>query len=174
MAVDVRSRTVIVGCIVDAFGVKGQVKVRSFTEQPDSLVEYRHWLVSGSCRFTKLYNVFNARFDGRYVIATLEGISNRDQALELKGSQVEVDRRLLPALESDQIYWIDLIGLTVRSSTGDKFGTVINLMETGANDVLVVQGETECLIPYVSDVVLSVDLDKNEIVVDWSLAFDSK
>ena len=168
MAADDYTREVAVGRVADAFGVKGQVKVRSFTEQPENLLQFRKWLVSGADGLSHLYRVQHARFDGRFVIAALNGVCNRDQALELKGAEIKVQRSALPRLDEGEFYWLDLIGMSVVGVNGQQFGVLATIMETGANDVLVVSGEKEHLIPYVADVVVAVDTKNRTIRVNWS------
>ena len=171
MAVDAHTNEVVVGRIADAFGVKGQVKVRSFTEQPESLLQYRDWLVSGTDGLPHHHRVSHARFDGRFVIATLSGLNDRDQALELKGADVRIERSALPSLDEGEFYWSDLIGMRVIGVNDQRFGVLSRIMETGANDVLVVRGEKEHLIPYVDQVVLEVDIGNRAIRVDWDAEF---
>ncbi len=171
MAVDDHTHAVTVGRIADAFGVRGQVKVRSFTEHPENLLQFKDWIVSGADRSPQHYRVSHARFDGRFVIATLKGVEDRDQALALKGSHVEVEHEALPQLESGEFYWNDLIGMCVINTAGKRLGTLTTMMETGANDVLVVVGKTECLIPYVPEAVLAIDIESGTIQVDWDEDF---
>ncbi len=101
-------------------------------------------------------------------MARLDGVTDRDAAAALAGCDVGVARDALPALDDGEYYWSDLIGLEVRSVDGVALGTVARMMETGANDVLVVDGERERLVPYLPGrVVRSVDLEAGTIEVDW-------
>jgi len=164
---DGNTDNVVVGRVADAFGIKGQIKVRSFTETPSRLVEFRDWWLCKASGSTLRYEVLCARYDGRFVIASLNGIEDRDRALELKGSDVCIPYGDLPQLADGEYYWRDLIGMTVLNADGLCLGTVARMMETGANDVLVVCGETEQLIPYVQDVITAINAHVRTIHVNW-------
>ena len=102
----------------------------------------------------------------------LKDCNDRDAAAMLTGTEIGVYRSQLPAVESDDFYWNDLIGLQVVTNSGRLLGRVDHLIETGANDVMVVKGEQECLVPYIKDQVIeSVDLEAGEIRVDWDPDF---
>jgi 16S rRNA processing protein RimM len=109
---------------------------------------------------------------GKGVIARLADCENRDQARALMGCEIGIRRDQLPATAPGEYYWRDLQGLKVVTIEGEWLGMVDHLIETGANDVLVVKGERERLIPFVLDqVIVNVDLDKREIQVDWDKSF---
>lgn len=105
---------------------------------------------------------------GKSVIARFAGVHDRDQATALLEHEVAVDRDTMPKAEDGSYYWADLEGLRVVRRDGTELGCVAYMMETGANDVMVIEGERERLIPFVAnEVILDVDLDKGEISVDW-------
>lgn len=105
---------------------------------------------------------------GKTVIVHFDGVDDRDQAEKLVDCEIAVERDAMPAADDGSYYWADLEGLRVEHSDGTNLGHVAYLMETGANDVLVVQGEEERLIPFIRDeVILGVDLDEGVINVDW-------
>jgi 16S rRNA processing protein RimM len=109
---------------------------------------------------------------GKGVIARLADCENRDQAQALMACEIGIRRDQLPATAPGEYYWRDLQGLKVVTVKGELLGTVDHLIETGANDVLVVKGERERLIPFVlGRVIVDVDLDKREIQVDWDESF---
>ena len=109
---------------------------------------------------------------GTSVVAQLEGVDDRDQALDLRSSKVIVPRNRFPPPELGHYYWADLIGLRVENLDGIDFGGVIEVLSTGANDVLVVNNEKERLIPFiVGQFVKEVDLQKGTIKVDWDADF---
>jgi 16S rRNA processing protein RimM len=150
---DVQTQPVILGRIVGLFGVRGWIKVYSYTEPREAVLDYKDWLLGR---------------DGNWQRARLEGIADRDAATELIGSDIGVDRDALPDPEEGHYYWADLEGLTVVQRNGTELGKVAYLMATGANDVLVVDGPTERLIPFVSGtVILDVDFAAGVIHVDW-------
>jgi 16S rRNA processing protein RimM len=116
--------------------------------------------------------VLEAKVHGAEVVARLEGVDDRDAAALMKGMLVAVPREELPKAKKDEYYWTDLIGLSVVNTEGIQFGAVKELLETGANDVLVVKGEEgeakqERLIPFIRQVILDVDLKGRTIKVDW-------
>lgn len=158
---------VILGKINGVFGVRGWVKVYSYTRPKENILDYRHWLVGD-----KTFKVLQKQVHGKGLIARLEGIEQRDLAEQLVGAEISVPRQQLPKTQADEYYWTDLIGLEVVNVAGISLGHVDNLLETGANDVLVVKGERERLIPLVFDhVVLQVDLDHKTMQVDWDSDF---
>ena len=155
------------GRISGLFGVRGWVKVYSYTDPREAVLNYDRWLLSRKGKWQEA-TVAEGQRHGKTIIARLAGIRDRDQAAELIGIDIGVPRGELPETESDEFYWSDLEGLTVVHRDGTELGKVDHLLETGANDVLVVTGEQEILIPFVMDkVILGVDLDKGVIDVDW-------
>ncbi len=162
---------VTVGRISGLFGVRGWVKVFSHTEPRDNIVHYDPWYlrIGGNWREVR---VADGHAQGKGVVAHVEGIDDRDAASGLVGCDIAIRREQLPALAPDEYYWSDLIGLKVVTVDGMALGTVDHLIETGANDVLVVKGERERLIPYLrGDVITEVDLENGLLRVDWDPEF---
>ncbi|RZV35777.1 MAG: ribosome maturation factor RimM [Chromatiales bacterium] len=163
----VTSQPVILGRISGLFGVRGWVKVYSYTEPREAVLNYDRWLLIRKDGWQEA-RVAEGQRHGKTVIVRIEGYDDRDQAAGLVGTEIGVPRDELPETGSDQFYWSDLEGLRVVHRDGMELGKVEYLLETGANDVMVVKGETERLIPFVMDkVVLDVDLANGEIRVDW-------
>ena len=157
----------VLGRIDGLFGVKGWVKVYSYTEPREAVLDYKDWLLGREGRWQRVVLAEGKRH-GKAVIARLEGIEDRDAAAELTGSDIGVDRDALPAPGDGHYYWADLEGLTVVHKDGTELGKVSGLMATGANDVLVVDGPVERLIPFVpGKVILDVVLAAGVIRVDW-------
>ncbi len=154
------------GRVTGPFGVLGWVKVHPYTETSGSLTRYRTWWMGRQEPYVER-SVHEAKVHGAEVVAKLEGIEDREAAALLKGMLVAVPRAELPRTGKDEYYWTDLIGLSVVNAEGVAFGTVKELLETGANDVLVVAGERERLIPFIRQVILDVDLKGGSIKVDW-------
>ncbi len=115
--------------------------------------------------------VLDGRSQGRGLIARLEGCTDRDQAHALIGAEIAIDLAQLPALGAGEYYWAQLEGLRVVNLQGVELGRVSHLLETGANDVLVVKGEREHLIPYIGAVIRAVDTEAGLIRVDWDPDF---
>jgi 16S rRNA processing protein RimM len=161
------TQPVVLGRITGLFGVKGWVKVYSYTEPREAVLEYGRWLLARKDEWREV-TVAESQRHGKTIIARLEGYADRDQAAELIGTDIAVPRGELPGTDEGEYYWSDLEGLTVVHRDGTVLGKVAYLLETGANDVMVLEGEQERLVPFVMDkVVLGVDLDKGVIDVDW-------
>lgn len=160
------------GEISGVFGVKGWVKVFSFTEPRENILRYSPWLLQKNNQ-TKEINVTGGQRQGKNVVAELEGIVDRDAALALMGAKILIRKRQLPKTEPGEYYWADLIGLQVETESGVKLGSVDHLLETGANDVLVVRdGDKERLVPFLQQqTVLRIDLDAGLMIVDWDPEF---
>lgn len=164
-------RLVIVGQVTGVFGVQGWVKVRSYTLPPDNILEYQPWWVRlhGEWREAP---VSAGRSHGKGIVVRLEGHDDRDSARVLVGAPIGVSRTQLPPPSPGEYYWTDLVGLEVMNREGVSLGVVEYLFATGANDVLVVEGERERLIPFIKDqVVLEIDLKRGILKVDWDAAF---
>ena len=139
----------------------------SYTEPREAVLEYTTWLLATSNDWQPVL-VAEGKRQGKTIIARLEGFDDRDQAATLVGRTIGVPRDALPDTGEGQYYWSDLEGLRVVDRDGAELGKVRYLIETGANDVMVVKGEQERLIPFVSgDTVVDVDLVNGVIIVDW-------
>ncbi len=157
----------ILGRIAGLYGVRGWVKVFSYTDPRDAVLEHREWLLERDGAW-KACELVDGKRHGKGIIAKLAGVDDRDSAADYVGIDIGVPREQLPETEPGEFYWTDLEGLRVVHKDGRELGTVAYLLETGANDVLVTEGERERLIPFVLDrVVLDVDLDDGVITVDW-------
>jgi len=177
------SSNVIVGEITGVSGVKGWVKVFSHTEPRINIVKYNPWLIASHKEAAskeinwKAVKVLNGRSQGKTIVAQIEGVIDRDQAHSMIGTQIAIKSEQLKVLSNNDYYWRDLEGLDVINIKGERLGRVSHLIETGANDVLVVkltpelakeQKIKEMMIPYLmGDVVKKVDLEANQLEVDW-------
>ena len=158
---------VVMGKVVAAQGIQGWVKVLPFTEYVDSLLDYDTWYV-GDEQSWRPMQVLESNVHGKLVVAKLEGIPDRTAAERYKGQLIAVSRDSLPEQVEGEYYWSDLIGMSVLNLEGHAFGIVDSLLETGANDVLVVKGEGgETLMPFIASVIQQVDLNNKTIRVDW-------
>ncbi len=160
-----------VGKIVGVFGVKGWLKIASYTSPKDNILSYQPWyLKKGNEEKTVKVSAWQVQAKG--VIAQLDGISDRDQALQLLGWDIYISNEQLPPVKNGEYYWADLVGLIVENIEGIQLGIVDSLMETGANDVLVVKGDRERAIPFLQgSVVKVIDLEAGKLVVDWDADF---
>ena len=144
--------------------------MKSFADPAEQIQNYRSWtlLVNGELRETALRRL---RATPRGLECLLQGVDTRDAAEALRGAEVLVDRAALPPAGMDEWYWADLEGLDVRNLEGALLGRVSGLMATGANDVLIVEGERRRLIPFLpGSRVREVDLQGRRLIVDWDPA----
>jgi len=154
------------GRIVAPYGIRGWVKIQPFTQQPQGLLDYPEWQVGREGQWqTRI--VETAKPHGNTVTAKLRGIDDRDQAAVLRGMQIAVSRDDFPEPGAGEYYWADLVGLEVVNEAGAALGQVTEVFETGANDVLVVAGERERLLPFIGPVIRQVDVAGGRIVVVW-------
>jgi 16S rRNA processing protein RimM len=166
-------RRVLLGRIVGVHGLRGEVKIESYTEPRLRIFDYLPWLLETAPGVIEKIEAVHGRAQGKGVVASLQGADDRDAAAKLIGARIFVPRAALPELQ-DEFYQDDLTGLEVVNQAGVSFGKVSHLFDTGANLVLVTKSENgrEHLIPYVPDVyVLEVDLEARRITVDWEEDF---
>ena len=162
---------VVLGRVSGLFGVQGWVKVYSHTEPRENIATYRNWHLQCNGEWQSV-RVEQGRRHGKGVVVKLAGIEDRDQAAALIGCDIAIERDQLPPLPRGEYYWTDLEGLRVVTLEGTELGRVSHLFATGANDVMVVQGERERMLPFVQpDVVRRVDLEQGLIEVDWDPEF---
>ncbi|AKH20264.1 ribosome maturation factor RimM [Sedimenticola thiotaurini] len=160
----------ILGRVSGLFGVRGWVKVYSHTAPKENILHYPTWHLFQAGQW-QTYKLVQGKIHGKGIIAALEGISDRDQAALLNGAEIAVPRGSLPEIPADEYYWCDLEGKRVINLEGVELGRVDHLFETGANDVMVVKGEKERLLPFVEQVIKEVDLEGDLITVDWDPDF---
>lgn len=162
---------VVVGRVAGLYGVRGWIKVISYTDPRKNILGYRPWHLERA-GIIEPVDLAAGREQGKGLVAQVAGIEDRDAAAGLIGANILVNRELFAQTGSNEYYWRDLVGLRVATIEGVTLGVVDSLLETGANDVLVLQGERRRLIPFVvDDIVKRVDLDAATIVVDWDPEF---
>ena len=165
-------RRILLGRIVGAFGVRGELKLESFTEPKAAIFRYQPWTLRDARGRERALQGARGRETPKGVVAVLPEVDDRDAAEALRGTEIWAPRSALPPPKDGEYYWIDLEGLRVANTEGVEFGRVSHLFSTGANDVLVVQGERERMIPFaMPDYVVSIDFDAQSIVVDWDPDF---
>ncbi len=171
---DTAKREIVpIGHISGVHGTSGWLKIYSLTVPREAIFEYQSWLVGDRL---EAVTIKQGKKHGKHLIALFEKVTDRDRAENLVNRKIAIYRDQLPALSAEEFYWTDLIGLTVQLEDGTNLGAIRRMLATGANDVMVVQGvsesERERLIPFVlGPYVLSVDLDKGLLVVDWDPDF---
>ena len=158
---------VVMGRVAAPHGVRGWFRVQSYGKSLDGLSACSHWWLGKADEYRK-WLVAEWQVHGNALVARLDGVTDRTTAESLRGMEVAIPREQLPAAGDNEYYWTDLIGLQVTSVTGEKLGKVEAILETGANDVLVVRDENrERLIPFVAAVLREVCLPEGRMVVDW-------
>ena len=157
---------VIVGRLLGAHGVRGEIKVHALTEEKEQLLGFSSWSLGPEGGPFREVSLVSGRANAKGLIVRLFGVDDRDVAQALSGTEVWVSRSQLPELDEDQFYWNDLMGCQVETEEGEVLGEVQHLFETGANDVMSVAlfGE-ERLIPFTSEIVLTVDTTAKRITV---------
>ncbi len=165
-------RMIQVGKVHGAFGVRGEVKLESFTEPRSAIFRYQPWVLRDARGIERECEGAKGRETPKGVVATLPGVEDRDGAEATRGLEVFVPREALPPPKPGEYYWVDLEGLRVRNVEGVDFGVVSHLFSTSANDVLVAQGDRERMVPFVvPDYIVSIDFDTALVTVDWDPDF---
>lgn len=163
---------VLLGRVHGAFGVRGELKLESFTEPRSAIFHYQPWILRDAQGRERELTQAHGRETAKGLVATFPGVEDRDVAEALRGSEVYAPRSVLPPPKPGEYYWVDLEGLRVVNLEGVGFGTVSHLFSTGANDVLVARGERERMIPFLEpDYIKSVDFDAGVVTVDWDADF---
>ncbi|TXH76983.1 MAG: ribosome maturation factor RimM [Lysobacteraceae bacterium] len=166
------TRRILVGRIHGAFGVRGEIKLESFTDPPGNLLRYQPWIVRDAQGRERDISGARGRAGGKGLVATLPGIEDRNAAEALHGAEVYILRSMLPPPKPGEFYWVDLEGLRVVNREGIEFGVIDHVFSNGANDVIAVRGERERMIPFARpDYVISVDFDNRLVTVDWDADF---
>ena len=151
------------GRVAGSYGVRGWIKVAPGGGVAETLVGTREWWIG-----ERPYGVAEARLHSGTVIAQLAGVESREAALALKGAEVAVPREALPPVAEGHYYLADLVGPEVLNQQGERLGAVRQWISNGAQDVMEVAGERTRLIPWVSAIVKRVDLERGQVVVEWS------
>jgi len=159
------------GKISGVFGVKGWVKVHSFTDPREKIIEYARWQIKHQGKWQEV-EISAGKRQGKTVVAKLVGLDDRNDAMLYSGNEIAIFRDQLEPTGEDEYYWYQLEGLNVLTTEGVSLGVVDHLIETGANDVLVVKGDRERLVPFtLGHTVIDVSLSENLITVDWDADF---
>jgi 16S rRNA processing protein RimM len=160
------------GRVIGPYGVQGWIKARTFTAAPNGLLAYRAWWLATSDDRWREFTVLEARVHADAMVARLEGLNRREEAAPWRGASIGVPRVSLPALAAGEVYWADLVGLSVINRSGVALGRVGSVLETGAHPVLRVTAggrgdDGERLIPLAPAYVDAIDVAGGRIVVDW-------
>ena len=169
---------ILLGKISGVHGIKGWVKVFSYTSPRVKITEYSQWYVKGKKdQSWKTQKLIEGKEQGKNIIAKLDNINYRDEAEALVGTEIAIHKDQLEVLAENEYFWRDLIGLSVVTVEGEKLGNIDWLFDTGSNDVIIIKDTEgvevkEHLLPFVfGDVIKSVDLETSVMVVDWDAEF---
>lgn len=163
---------VLLGRVLGAFGVRGELKIDSFTQPKSAILKYQPWIMRDAKSPQRELAHARGRDTAKGLVATFPGVTDRDAAEALRGTDIYAPRSALPPPKPGEYYWVDLEGLRVVNLEGADFGTVSHLFSTGANDVLVARGDRERMIPFLEpDFITSVNFDSGVVTVDWDADF---
>lgn len=146
------------------------MKIFSHTQPRKNILSYQPWHIQVDGQWQTL-GIVKGREQGKTIVAQIKDINDREQARSMIGIDLYIEKSQLPELPKGRYYWEDLIGLGVVNQEGIILGKVSNLVDTGANSVLVINGDKEHWVPYIEPFLISVDLDKRQILVDWDENF---
>ena len=163
-------KKLFVGKINGFFGVLGWVKIFSYTKPRKNILEYQPWYFLDNETY-KVIEITSGREQSKTIVAQVKGINNRDEALQLIGKDLYINKDRLPEIDNDAHYWHELTGFRVINKNEVDLGIVDYLVDTGSNHVLVTKGETEHWIPYIEPFLVSVNKHKKVISVDWDENF---
>lgn len=162
---------IIIGRFGAVYGIKGWIHVNSYTDPVENILSYSGWQIQQNNDWQPI-TIESSNFHGNGIIAKFKGINDRDGARQYTNALIAVKREQLPLLNKSEFYWTDLFGLNVTTTAGVQLGKVVDIMETGSNDVFVVQDATQQrLIPYTDQAISAIDLANKMMVVDWDPEF---
>ena len=162
---------VVVGRFGRTHGVKGFITVHSYTDPRDNILRYTDWHADIAKQWQPL-KIVHIEANDKSILAQIEGYREREQVANLTNVDIAVSRAQLPSLKPGEYYWHELVGMQVVNQKGQVFGQVKDIMPTGSNDVLVVEGERRHLIPYLPDrFILDINPSQGLITVDWDMDF---
>ncbi|KTD49682.1 16S rRNA processing protein RimM [Legionella quinlivanii] len=162
---------IIVGRFGRVHGIKGLITVHSFTEPRNNILDYADWHISIAKQWQPV-ELSQVELSDKHILVRVKGYNEREEAAKLTNVEIAISSKQLPVLEPDEFYWHQLVGLKVINQSNELLGTVSEVIATGSNDVLIVNGERRHLIPYLpGHYVIKVDLSQQQILVDWDADF---
>lgn len=168
---DNKANWVVIGQFGRPHGVKGFVTVHSFTEPRDNILRYTNWYAFLNNQWQPI-KLLTVETHAKAIIAQVEGYPERESVARLTNVEIAIAQEQLAKLAEGEYYWHQLIGMNVINTKGESFGVVSEILPTGSNDVLVVEGEKRHLIPYLPNLyVLNIDNSQQTITVDWDMDF---
>ena len=167
-------KKIYLGKITGAHGIKGWLKIQSFSSPPENILNYPSWIINNQGE-EDFYSIEQGRKQNNKIVVKLEKIDDRNTAESLINSKIQILRSDLPKLSNENYYWSDLVGLSVLNSEEKVIGKIESLIETGANDVMVIitLKDERILIPFVMhEIIKEVNVELNYIKIDWSIESD--
>lgn len=161
----------VIGRFGRPHGIKGFITVVSFTDPRENILNYTQWHVNVGNQWQPI-NVLQTTVNNKFILAQVEGYDEREHVARLTNVEIAVKREQLQELKPDEYYWHELVGMHVVNQQGITLGIVTELVETGSNDVLIIEGEKRHLVPYLpGDVILNINASQRLITVDWDADF---
>ena len=167
-------KKIYLGKITGVHGIKGWLKIQSFSSPPENILNYPSWIITNKGE-EDFYSIEQGRKQNNKIVVKLENIDDRNTAESLINSKIQILRSDLPKLSNENYYWSDLVGLSVLNSEEKVIGKIESLIETGANDVMVIitLKDERILIPFVMhEIIKEVSVELNYIKIDWSIESD--
>jgi 16S rRNA processing protein RimM len=167
-------KKIYLGKITGVHGIKGWLKIQSFSSPPENILNYPLWIINNQGE-EDFYSIEQGRKQNNKIVVKLENINDRNTAESLINSNIQILRSDLPKLSNENYYWSDLVGLSVLNSEEKLIGKIESLIETGANDVMVIitLKDERILIPFVMhEIIKEVNVELNYIKIDWSIESD--
>ena len=158
---------VVIGKTGGVHGVKGWLKVFSYTAPKENIFSYKPWLIEKEGLWAEVEFAGSGE-SGKTRVVKFENVEDREAARQFVNRRIAIYRAQLPEPAPGEYYWADLLQMDVMTMAGNRLGKVVDIRETGANDVLIVEGESRRLIPFVKDeIIKQVDMDNGVIKVEW-------
>ena len=167
-------KKIYLGKITGVHGIKGWLKIQSFSSPPENILNYPSWIINNKGE-EDYYSIEQGRKQNNKIVAKLEKIDDRNTAESLINSKIQILRSDLPKLSNENYYWSDLVGLSVLNSEEKVIGRIESLIETTANDIMVINTpkDERVLVPFVMhEIIKEVNLELNYVKIDWSIVSD--
>ena len=164
------SKRVILGKLGAPYGVKGWLKVTSYTDPISNILDYADWQLKHQNQWRAAI-IEHRKVLGNGIAIKLKGVDDRDAAQLHTHDLIAINQSALPTVETNEYYWHELLGVTVETDTGVVLGKIIEMKDTGANDVMIIKGDKRHLVPFIDHVLKSVDIANQKIIVDWDHEF---
>jgi 16S rRNA processing protein RimM len=164
------NKRLLIGQINGLFGVQGWVKLFSYSNPRKNILSYQPWHIQIDGEWHTL-EIVKGRVQGKTIVAQLKGVNDREVARGYIGTEIYIEKSQLPKLSKGEYYWDELAGLEVRNKEGVILGKISYMVDTGSNNVMVINGDKEHWVPYIEPFLISIDMDSRQVLVDWDENF---